>query len=181
MNYKKTEGFFDSSNGFDKIAYYTYVPDCQPKAVLQLCHGMCEYIARYEHFIDYLCGQGYAVIGHDHLGHGNSVSDNGDLGYFALEHGWICLIKDLRKCQLIADDIFGDVESPEKRNELLDKCCEYEHLLLNENEKDITYPGMRECMEKLSESYQLYIVSNCQCGYIELVMKKNEIAKCLCD
>ena len=109
MNYKKTEGFFDSSNGFDKIAYYTYVPDCKPKAVLQLCHGMCEYIARYEHFIDYLCGQGYAVIGHDHAGHGNSVSDNSDLGYFALEHGWICLIKDLRKCQLIADDIFGDI------------------------------------------------------------------------
>ena len=76
---------------------------------------------------------------------------------------------------VIADDIFGDVESLEKRNELLDKCCEYEHLLLNENEKDITYPGMRECMEKLSESYQLYIVSNCQCGYIELVMKKNEM------
>lgn len=76
---------------------------------------------------------------------------------------------------VIAEHLFGDVTDMEKRQELLDKCCEYEHLLLNENEKDITYPGMRECMEKLAESYKLYIVSNCQCGYIELVMRKNNM------
>lgn len=76
---------------------------------------------------------------------------------------------------VIAEHLFGDVTDMEKRQEILDKCCEYEHLLLDENEKDIAYPGMRACMERLAEDYQLYIVSNCQCGYIELVMRKNEM------
>lgn len=111
MNFNKSEHFFKSSNGVDRIAYYIYTPEParKPKALIQICHGMCEYIGRYEHFIDYLCGLGYAVIANDHLGHGNSVSDNDDLGYFALEDGWIYLLKDVRKVQLIGKSIFGDV------------------------------------------------------------------------
>ena len=103
MNFNKSEHFFKSSNGVDRIAYYIYTPEParKPKALIQICHGMCEYIGRYEHFIDYLCGLGYAVIANDHLGHGNSVSDNDDLGYFALEDGWIYLLKDVSMVQLI--------------------------------------------------------------------------------
>lgn len=111
MNYTKSEHYFKSSNGVDRIAYYIYTPEParKPKALIQICHGMCEYIGRYEHFIDYLCGLGYAVIANDHLGHGNSVSDNDDLGYFALEDGWIYLLKDVRRVQLIGKSVFGDV------------------------------------------------------------------------
>lgn len=76
---------------------------------------------------------------------------------------------------VIAEHLFGDVTDLEKRQEILEKCCAYEHQLLRENEEDIAYPGMRACMEELSETYQLYIVSNCQCGYIELVMQKNHM------
>lgn len=76
---------------------------------------------------------------------------------------------------VIADHLFGDVTDMEKRQEILDKCCIYEHQLLQENETDIAYPGMRICMEQLAEKYKLYIVSNCQCGYIELVMQKNHM------
>lgn len=74
---------------------------------------------------------------------------------------------------VIAEHLFGDVTDMEKRQEILEKCCAYEHQLLWENEEDIAYPGMRDCMEALSQKYKLYIVSNCQCGYIELVMQKN--------
>ena len=109
MNYTKSEHFFKSSNGVDNIAYYIYTPNQKAKAVVQLCHGMNEYMGRYEHFIDHLCSMGYAVIGNDHLGHGNSVSDNDDLGYFALEHGWIYLIKDVRRLQLIGRSLFGKI------------------------------------------------------------------------
>lgn len=76
---------------------------------------------------------------------------------------------------VIAEHLFGDVTDLTKREKLLDLCCEYEQLLLEENEADIAYPGMKKTLEDLSKKYALYIVSNCQCGYIELVMEKNGI------
>lgn len=82
---------------------------------------------------------------------------------------------------VIADHLFGDVEDMEKRQVLLDKCCEYEQELLLENEEDISYPGVRDGMKALAETYCLYIVSNCQCGYIELVMNKNGITHLIKD
>lgn len=82
---------------------------------------------------------------------------------------------------VIAEHLFGDVEDMEKRQALLDKCCEYEQELLLENEEDISYPGVREGMRALAKTYRLYIVSNCQRGYIELVMHKNGIANLIKD
>lgn len=82
---------------------------------------------------------------------------------------------------VIAEHLFGDVTDLEKRQELLDKCCEYEQKLLEENTKDIAYPGMKETLEQLAKEYTLFIVSNCQCGYIELVMRKNGITHLIRD
>ena len=53
------------------------------RGVIQLVHGMEEHIGRYEDFAKLLISQGYIVVGHDHLGHGNSVKSEEDLGYFA--------------------------------------------------------------------------------------------------
>ena len=55
----------------------------QPTAVLQLIHGMSEYIDRYDDFARFLTENGFNVIGHDHLGHGYSVSDDREYGFFA--------------------------------------------------------------------------------------------------
>lgn len=82
---------------------------------------------------------------------------------------------------VIADDLFGDAPDREKRQELLERCCYYEHRLLEQNETDISYPGMYATMEKLAADYDLYIVSNCQKGYIELVMEKNHMAHLIRD
>lgn len=106
MNFTKTEGSFPSSNKADNIAYYVYKPEGAPRALIQLSHGMCEYIERYEDFIDFLCRNGFAVIANDHLGHGNSVSDKADLGYFAVDKGWIYLINDLHRTSVIGKRLF---------------------------------------------------------------------------
>ncbi|MQN01760.1 MAG: alpha/beta fold hydrolase [Lachnospiraceae bacterium] len=45
----------------------------EPHAVMQLVHGMIEYIERYEEFAKYLTDRGFVVIGHDHIGHGHSL------------------------------------------------------------------------------------------------------------
>ena len=97
MSFEKSKGSFKSSNGTDNIAYYIYTPVSKPRAAVQIVHGMCEYIERYEDFIAFLCANGIAVFGHDHLGHGNSVVSDGYLGYFAPKRGWQFLAKDTFK------------------------------------------------------------------------------------
>ena len=66
------------------------------KSTLQIVHGMCEYVDRYDDFAKYLNEYGITVIGHDHLGHGHSVKSNEDLGYFG-EATVDNLIEDIRR------------------------------------------------------------------------------------
>ena len=95
MNYTKETGTFKSTNGTSTITYYIYKPLTSPRAILQISHGMCEYIERYEDFIDFLTGHDILVCGNDHLGRKNSADSKDKLGYFAPEHGWSCLPDDL--------------------------------------------------------------------------------------
>lgn len=69
------------------------------RGVIQLVHGMEEHIGRYEDFAKLLISQGYIVVGHDHLGHGNSVKSEEDFGYFAKENGWEHLVEDVHILQ----------------------------------------------------------------------------------
>ena len=75
---------------------------------------------------------------------------------------------------VIADDLFGAIDAKSKAA-LLELCCKYEHEAIVANTKDITFPGVRETLRSLYGKAGLYIVSNCQDGYIELVMQKNGI------
>ncbi|MDT2659728.1 alpha/beta fold hydrolase [Enterococcus hulanensis] len=78
-----------------KTPLQAYQWSCEnPWAVLQVTHGMAEHLMRYEPLANYLNERKIAVIGHDHLGHGASVSEN-PKGYFhdeTLKHG---LVQDL--------------------------------------------------------------------------------------
>ena len=81
---------------------------------------------------------------------------------------------------VIADDLFGDIDAKSKAA-LLALCCKYEHDAIVANTKDITFPGVRETLHELSKKAGLYIVSNCQDGYIEIVMQKNGITDIIRD
>jgi len=77
---------FDSADGKSKVAGYIYTENhVEPKAVIQLSHGMCEYVERYEWLANFFTGRGYIFAGNDHLGHGNS-SDSSEYGIFDEEH-----------------------------------------------------------------------------------------------
>ncbi len=65
----------------------------------------------------------------------------------------------------IADKIFGDLPKDE-RMELLDTCCQHENEYLRKN-GGVLYPDLEKTLLRLKEKYHLYIVSNCQKGYIE--------------
>lgn len=59
-----------------------WLPEGEPVAVLQIIHGMNEYIRRYDAFAAYMAERGFVVVGEDHLGHGESVPEGGTHGYF---------------------------------------------------------------------------------------------------
>ena len=83
---KKETLYFDSADGKHKTAGYIYTENIvEPKAVIQLSHGMCEYIERYEWVADFFTARGYIFAGNDHLGHGNS-SKPSEYGDFDEEH-----------------------------------------------------------------------------------------------
>ena len=80
---RKIEFFFKSHDGITMIRGMRYVPEGEIKAILQISHGMLEYIDRYENFAKFLTDKGILVTGNDHLGHGESVTDKSNWGYFA--------------------------------------------------------------------------------------------------
>lgn len=81
---------------------------------------------------------------------------------------------------VIADDLFGDIDARVKA-ELLSLCCIYEHDAIAECTEDLRYEGMTETLKALSKEHNLYIVSNCQDGYIELVMEKTGLTDFIKD
>lgn len=82
----------DSKNSLNTVIWETKK---EPVGVLQIVHGMAEYIDRYDNFAKYMTEHGFNVIGHDHLGHGYSVSDERDYGFFAEENGDKIIIEDM--------------------------------------------------------------------------------------
>ncbi len=68
-----------------------WLPDGEPKAIIQLVHGMAEHIARYDETARRFNQAGFAVVGHTHLGHGTKATV---LGHFSKENGWDALIDD---------------------------------------------------------------------------------------
>ena len=76
------------------------VPEGEVRAVLQLSHGMVEYIDRYRPLAEYLADRGILVTGHDHLGHGASIRTKEDYGYFAEPDGNRAVLDDLHAMTL---------------------------------------------------------------------------------
>ncbi|MGD9559630.1 MAG: alpha/beta fold hydrolase [Oscillospiraceae bacterium] len=107
MRPEKSVTWFSSADGKGRIAAYFYQrPDVQPFCVLQIAHGMCEYVARYEDSAGYLAAHGVVVCGNDHLGHGNSVRDAGDLGYFSEKGGRRFALQDMHTMNTRAREAF---------------------------------------------------------------------------
>lgn len=70
-----------------ELAVTTVVPDGPPVALVQFAHGMAEHRARYLPVMTFLAARGCACIIHDHRGHGGSIREPGDLGYFYKDGG----------------------------------------------------------------------------------------------
>lgn len=75
----------------------------------------------------------------------------------------------------IAKAIFPDLPEEEQLR-LIDGCCQAEHEALLKKCAPL-YENLEETLKELSERYPLYIVSNCQAGYIEVFLASSGFGK----
>ena len=101
---------YPSSDGKNTIFATWFLPeDGQVRAVVQISHGMTEYVGRYEQLAQTLTDAGFAVCGNDHLGHGRSAASPEDLGFFGEKDGMGFVLDDLHALTGLAKKRFSDV------------------------------------------------------------------------
>lgn len=87
----RTDFWYDSK-GAGKIHGCRWTPEGDVKAVVQIVHGIAEFVERYEEFAQFLNRHGILVVAEDHMGHGKSINGEGIQGYF--HGGWFTAIDD---------------------------------------------------------------------------------------
>ncbi len=107
----REEYFFESADDVQsKIHAVKWTPeDGQIKAVLQICHGMQEFIDRYQEFADFMADQGFCVVGHDHIGHGESVTSLEELGIMHTDTPAETMVSDMYTNYRINREQYPDV------------------------------------------------------------------------
>lgn len=105
----KNEFYYPSKDVVTRIHAIEWKPEKEIKAILQISHGMAEYIERYHDFATFLASQGYYVVGHDHLGHGKSVTDSKYLGYFHETEGNAYVIADIHELRKRTEKMYPNM------------------------------------------------------------------------
>ena len=105
----RREFAFPSADGKTAVHAVEWTPEDAPRAVLVLSHGVSEHILRYEAFAEFLTGRGFAVAGHDHLGHGTSVAPGAPRFYFGPKGSWDWVVRDLYTRWELAEKRFPGV------------------------------------------------------------------------
>lgn len=93
----KREFYYPSMDGETKIHAVEWLPEREVLAILQISHGMVEYIDRYDDFASWLAKRGWYVTGNDHLGHGKSVVSDEKYGFFHHPYGNKSVIGDIHR------------------------------------------------------------------------------------
>lgn len=105
----KKEFFYPSADGKTKIHAVEWRPEKEPVGVLQIAHGVTEYILRYEEFAEYLTDKGFIVVGNDHLGHGKSIAEGAKPMYFGPKGSWNWVVKDIKSLKDMAKEKYPDI------------------------------------------------------------------------
>lgn len=93
---------YESAGGV-RIAAYRWDPAEEPRAVVQIAHGVGEYARRYQPLVEDLLAAGYVVYSHDHRGHGETAGSESDFGVLGAD-GWGELVADIGRTGQLARD-----------------------------------------------------------------------------
>ena len=106
---KKEEFRFDSRDGQTKIHAVRWIPEGKVICILQIVHGMAEYIERYEETAHYFAEKGILVTGDDHLGHGKSVPEGGTYGYFCEQDPATVVVRDIHRLKKMTQEDYPGI------------------------------------------------------------------------
>ena len=90
------EKYSFKNNQNSTVVYYKWGNNKNPKAIIQLVHGMSEWVGRYDYFANRLVEEGYIVYGNDHYGHGKSSDSIEKLGYLNGENKFYTMLEDIK-------------------------------------------------------------------------------------
>lgn len=102
----KKEISIESSNKSDKLHVVIWEPEVEVKGIVQISHGMVEYVERFENLAKVLNDAGWLCIGNDHLGHGKTAANKEDLGYFGKGKSGL-VVDDLHLVTEYAKECYG--------------------------------------------------------------------------
>lgn len=107
---QKEEFYFGSRDGEHRIHAIRWIPEKErPVCILQIIHGMSEYIDRYDEFARFMAERGILVVGDDHLGHGKSVNPGEPYGYFCKEDAATVLVRDEHRLKKMIQEQYQGV------------------------------------------------------------------------
>lgn len=107
---KREELYFDSRDNVNKIHAMKWIPEKEkPVCILQIIHGMAEYIERYDEFARVMAEKGILIVGEDHLGHGKSVGENGTYGYFCERDAATVVVRDSHRLKKMVQEQYPGV------------------------------------------------------------------------
>ena len=113
MTAMRKEYNYDSC-GAGQIRACMWTPEQQPRAVVQLVHGIAEHIDRYDDFALWLNEQGILVVAEDHMGHGKSIGkDNKEnkltcIRLYGLEGAKVRAEMCAQDCRAVLEGVDGD-------------------------------------------------------------------------
>lgn len=107
---KETTFRFPSGDGQHQIFVRQWQPETgEPRAIIQIVHGISEYIDRYAPVARFLTGHGFLVVGGDHLGHGRTASGAEEYGFFREKDGWRTVAGDVRRLRELMGEKYPDL------------------------------------------------------------------------
>ena len=109
---EKREFKVPSSDGVHRLSGVVYLPSGDVRGLFHIVHGMTEHIARYDRLMTDLAEAGWLAFGYDHLGHGKTANDEGELGYIAAERGFELLARDVAIFSAAVREAFSAADLP---------------------------------------------------------------------
>lgn len=98
---ERREFYFPSSDGKTRIHAVEWLPEGEARGVVQLVHGIAEYVLRYDAFARQLTARGFVVAAEDHLGHGGSVAEGEARLCFGETDGWQHAVDDVYRLRCL--------------------------------------------------------------------------------
>lgn len=103
----RREAFTFSGDRGMRLPAMMWLPEDEPKLVLQITHGMTEHIGRYDAYASEMAARGIAVVGFDLRGHGKNPGDPGVASFG--ENGWEAALEDMHQLFMLIGKRFPGI------------------------------------------------------------------------